>query len=145
VVDAVPVLHHQFHHLTKHVIGQEVRLQAEFQQPCVRGVIVMLLGLHAGVFQVLHFHIEIELVSHPLNALSQLVYREGLRKLIENPKLPLLGGLFQGKPSAIEGVFDGEVPPDLVPLSFKIRIFTVKLLRFFAPLALVHVGSGLRR
>jgi len=76
VVDAILVLHHQLHHLAKHVIGQEVRLQAQFQQPCVRGVVVMLLGLHARVFHVLDFHIEIELVPHPLDPLSQFVYGE---------------------------------------------------------------------
>jgi len=45
-----------------------------------------------------------------LNALSQLVYREGLRKLIEYPKLALLGRLFEGEPNVVEGVFDVEVP-----------------------------------
>jgi len=70
----------------------------------------MLLSPHPQVFQILDFHIEIENVSHPLDALSQFVYREGLCKLVEKPELPLIGGVFQGKPHAIQRVFDVEVP-----------------------------------
>src|SRR5262249_46975161 len=80
---ALDRLQHRAHKLVAEIAG----LEPEVQQLCVDRVVVMVLGLDAGVLEMLDVDLEADLGRGALHQLGELGDRELLGELVEDPEL----------------------------------------------------------
>ena len=70
------------------------------------GIVVVLLGLQPGVFDVVDFHIEAPLPARPLHGFGELVDRKGFGELIENAAFALRRRISDSQIDALDGIAD---------------------------------------
>src|SRR5204863_2386673 len=96
-------------HRSDECLVQQVRSQTEIQQLRVCGVVVVLLGLDAGVVDRMDRHVHADLCARLLDQLGQLHHRELLRELVEDPILAGLRWIRDRELDAAKGVLDVEI------------------------------------
>jgi hypothetical protein len=90
-----------------------VRFEAEVEEACVLGVVVVVVLLDARVLDALHPGLDAELARGVHHQLGELPDRELLGELVEDPHLAALGGVLHGELDAAHSVADVEVAPRL--------------------------------
>src|SRR5262249_38594386 len=85
--DAVLRLQHLLQHAGNHLVGHEMRLEPEIGKAVMGGVVIVLLHLLARIVDILHLDVQAKLGADPLHPFRQLIDREGLGELVEDPKL----------------------------------------------------------
>src|SRR6188472_1852356 len=97
---ALDRLQHRPHQLVAEVAGP----QPQVEQLRVDRVVVVLLGLHPRVLEVLDLDLEAELGGRAADQLGELPDRELLRELVEDPVLAGVGRVVDRQLDTLEGV-----------------------------------------
>ncbi len=111
------VTHRNVHQRVQQGIRQVVRLQPQINQFGVRSVVIVLLGLHPRIGNVIDFHGDAHLFRGPFHHVRQVQHGKLFRELVVNAALALFRRVLAGDLHAAHRVSNIQEAPRLSALA----------------------------